>query len=212
MLRVQGLRFGYGKKPILEINKLDVKDGANLLVQGPSGSGKTSLLFLLAGLLAPGQGSIILDGTDLQKLSAHGRDAFRGRHIGFVFQQPHLMPALTVLQNILVAPFMAGVKADKAWALDLLKKVGLGEMASRYPHQLSHGQQQRVGLARALVHRPKLVLADEPTSALDDASAKAAISLLLKSAADAGAQLVVTSHDKRIEPFFKQVLKLEAQA
>jgi putative ABC transport system ATP-binding protein len=211
MLAVRNLKFGYGKQAVLNINKLSVAQGS-LLVQGASGSGKTTLLFLLAGLLTPQGGHITLNETDITALSGTAKDRFRGQNIGFVFQQPHLMPALTVLQNLLVAPYMAGTSPDRGYAIDLLQSLGLGEFAHRYPAQLSQGQQQRVGVARALVHKPKLVLADEPTSALDDDAAEAAITLLLESAEDARAQLVVTSHDSRIAPYFKQVLKLEAQA
>jgi putative ABC transport system ATP-binding protein len=214
MLAVHNLKFSYGTKnknvPVLNIDKLTAP--GHLLVQGASGSGKTTLLFTLAGLLVPQAGHIDLDGTDMTALAGAARDIFRGQHIGFVFQQPHLMPALTVLQNLLVAPFMAGEKLDRDHALDLLQRLGLGDLAHRYPAQLSQGQQQRVGLARALVHKPKLVLADEPTSALDDEAAEAAINLLLQTADDAGAQVVVTSHDSRIVPYFKQTLKLEARA
>jgi putative ABC transport system ATP-binding protein len=209
MLAVRNLQFSYGDTPVLAINKLTAQ--GHLLVQGASGSGKTTLLFVLAGLLEPQKGTISLDNTDLAALRGAGRDAYRGRNIGFVFQQPHLMPALTVLQNVLVAPFMAGESPDQEYALALLDKLGLADLAHRYPAQLSQGQQQRVGLARALVHKPKLILADEPTSALDDDAAEAAITLLLDSAEDVGAQLVVTSHDSRIAPYFKQVLKLEGQ-
>jgi putative ABC transport system ATP-binding protein len=209
MLAVRNLQFSYGDMPVLAINKLNAQ--GHLLVQGASGSGKTTLLFVLAGLLEPQSGKVTLDDTDLAALRGSARDIYRGRNIGFVFQQPHLMSALTVLQNVLVAPFMAGEQPDSDHALHLLDKLGLADLAHRYPAQLSQGQQQRVGLARALVHKPKLVLADEPTSALDDDAAEAAITLLLESADEAGAQVVVTSHDSRITPYFKQVLKLEGQ-
>lgn len=211
MLSMRNLRFGYADKPILNIDKLTVKDGEHLLVRGASGTGKTSLLFLLAGLLAPQGGSIVVEDTDLATLDRKQRDVFRGQNIGFVFQQPHLMHALTVLQNVLVAPFMAGKKPERDYAVSLLQKLGLGDLLHRYPWQLSQGQMQRVGLARALVHKPKLILADEPTSALDDEAAQASIDLLLASARSVGAQVVVTSHDSRISRHFSQTLLLEAR-
>lgn len=206
MMTIDDLRFGYGQRRILEINHFALPDGEALLVEGPSGSGKTSLLFLLAGLLAPQKGRIILNGTDMAALNGRARDRFRGRHIGFVFQQPHLMAPLSVLDNVLVAPFCGGVKADRAWAVHLLESLGLGAFLHRKPHALSQGQMQRVGVARALVHRPAVILADEPTSALDDAACAATLGLLQAHAKEAGAQLVVASHDGRIKGQFKTTL------
>jgi putative ABC transport system ATP-binding protein len=211
MLHIENLRFGYTETPILNIPKLEVPDGRHLLIQGPSGSGKSSLLSLLAGLLNPKKGRIVLNGTDIHTLPTTARDAFRGKHIGFVFQQPHLIPALTVLQNVLMAPFMAGVKTDKAHAMKLLEKLGIAKLANRYPTELSHGQQQRVGVARALVHKPDLVLADEPTSALDDKAAETTINLLLNTAKEVKAQVVVATHDARIAKKFGQTLTLKGE-
>jgi ABC-type lipoprotein export system ATPase subunit len=212
MLQIHDLQFGYGKQALLNINDYTLKDREHLLVRGNSGSGKTSLLFLLAGLLKPNKGAITLNGTDITKLFGASKDRFRGQNLGFVFQQPHLMAALTIRQNLLVVPFMAGEAIEASRVDALLKKLGLESLADRYPSQLSQGQQQRVGLARALIHRPKLVLADEPTSALDDHAAESALNLLLESAEQAGAQVVVTSHDNRIASRFKHTLKLEARA
>lgn len=211
MLHVENLQFGYGKKPLLNIPELTLPKGKNLLVQGQSGSGKSSLLFLLAGLLKPQKGNVVLNETNLTNLPKSGQDAYRGRHIGFVFQQPHLMAPLTVLQNVMVAPFMAGLPANQAHAMALLAKLGLGQLAHRKPFQLSVGQQQRVGVARALVHKPQLLLADEPTSALDDQAAEATISLLLSTAREAGAQVVVATHDARIKKHFSQTLALKGE-
>jgi ABC-type lipoprotein export system ATPase subunit len=208
MLTMDNVRFGYTAKPVVNVKTLTLPDGENLLVQGASGSGKTSLLFLLAGLLNPQQGRISLDGADLTTMDESRRDVFRGKRIGIVFQQPHLMPALTVLQNVLVAPFMADVEVNKAFAISLLDRLGLAKLADRYPSELSHGQQQRVGVARALVTKPSLVLADEPTSALDDVACEATINLLLSSAESIAAQVVVASHDARIIPHFTRTLKL----
>lgn len=208
MLTIENLRFGYGTAPIVEIDHLALPDNDNLMLLGDSGSGKTSLLMLLAGLLRPVAGRISLDGTDMAALRPAARDRFRGRHIGFVFQQPHLMAPLTVLQNLLVVPAMGGMAPDLAHARRLLGRLGIAELAERKPHQLSQGQMQRVGIARALVHRPRLVLADEPTSALDDTASEAAIGLLLEMAKEGGSQVVVATHDARIKPHFSNILAL----
>lgn len=209
MIELENLSFGYGAVPLFTLSAFKVKPGAHLLIKGPSGCGKTSLLFLLAGILKPTGGTIRLNGTDIQSLSAAARDAFRGRHIGFVFQQPHLINALNVLDNVLVAPAMGGLKADRTHALKLLERLGLAEYAHRRPHTLSHGQKQRVGIARALVHRPQWVLADEPTSALDDDACNAVTDLLLNTAKAEGAQVIAASHDHRLDSHFKQRLTLE---
>lgn len=207
---IENMSFGYTGKPLLDIPELSVPGAGNLLVRGASGSGKSSLLMLLAGLLKPKKGTIRLGDVDITAMPPVAQDAFRGRHIGFVFQQPHLMAPLTVLQNVLVAPFMAGLPVEEAHARALLDKLGIGSLAARRPAELSLGQQQRVGVARALVHRPQLVLADEPTSALDDKAAEAAINLLLQTAAGVKAQVVVASHDARIKSHFKQTFTLGA--
>jgi len=166
------------------------------------------LLFLMAGFLQPTSGTIHIADNDLTRLSAAEKDAFRGHNLGFVFQQPHLMAPLTVLQNLLVANTMAGNKADEAKAVQLLKALGIVELADRKPQQLSQGQMQRVAIARALMNTPKVVLVDEPTSALDDIAAEQVINLLLKTVKAQGAQVVVTSHDARISQHFAIKLNL----
>lgn len=212
MLTIANLQFGYGKTPVLNIPKLNLPDGQNLLIQGPSGSGKTSLLFLLAGFLKPTSGTIQLGQTNPATLTSTQKDAFRGQHIGFVFQQPHLMAPLTILQNLQVVQTMNGQKPDTPHSLALLKKLGLQHLAHRYPAQLSQGQQQRAGIARALVNQPQFILADEPTSALDDTACQAVTNLLLQTAAEQGAQVIVTSHDSRLRPHFKHTLTLQGKS
>ncbi len=212
MISIETLRFGYGKTPVVEIDHLALPDHENLMLLGDSGSGKTSLLLLLAGLLRPDAGRISLNGTDMATLAPTARDRYRGAHIGFVFQQPHLMAPLTVLQNVLMAPAMGGMTPDVGHARHLLERLGVAELADRKPHQLSQGQMQRVGIARALAHRPTLVLADEPTSALDDRASKAAIELLLDMARETGSQVVVATHDARIKPHFRTILTLRSGA
>lgn len=206
MIRVSNLRFGYAGAPTLDVPELALADREHLLVRGNSGTGKSSLLMLLAGLLLPQAGQIHVNGTDMTALRPAARDSYRGREMGFVFQQPHLMAPLSVLENVLAPAYMAGLKPDRVQALALLERLGLGKYTSRKPAELSVGQMQRVGVARALAHRPKVILADEPTSALDDSASEATIGLLLEEAAAYGAQLVVASHDARIMPHFQRVL------
>jgi len=200
MIRLEGLRFGYRlDAPVLQLDRFELAEGRDLLIAGPSGCGKTTLLHLIAGLLVPSAGRVIVDGQDLAALSPAARDRFRGRRIGIVLQQFHLLPTITAMQNLLVAQSIAGLPVDRGTATSVLNALGIDERLDAFPHQLSVGQQQRVAIARALVNRPRLVLADEPTSNLDDAAAAAVIDLLLSATQRQGATLVVATHDSRLK-------------
>ena len=200
MIRLEGLRFGYRlDAPVLQLDRFELAEGRDLLIAGPSGCGKTTLLHLIAGLLVPSAGRVIVDGQDLAALSPAARDRFRGRRIGIVLQQFHLLPTITAMQNLLVAQSIAGLPVDRGTATSVLNALGIDERLDAFPHQLSVGQQQRVAIARALVNRPRLVLADEPTSNLDDAAAAAVIDLLLGATQRQGATLVVATHDSRLK-------------
>ena len=209
MIRIQHLLFGYrGGRNVLELDAFDLSPESNALVVGPSGCGKTTLLHLIAGLLLPVRGRVEVDGQDLAQLSPAARDRFRGRHIGVVLQQFHLLPTLTALQNLLVAQTIIGLPADRRGALSMLEALGVEETGNAYPHQLSVGQQQRVAIARALVNRPRLVLADEPTSNLDDESCAAVADLLLDATGRHGASLLVATHDSRLKARIPRQLAL----
>jgi len=200
MIRLEGLRFGYRlDAPVLQLDRFELAEGRDLLIAGPSGCGKTTLLHLIAGLLVPSAGRVVVDGQDLAALSPAARDRFRGRRIGIVLQQFHLLPTITAMQNLLVAQSIAGLPVDRGTATSVLNALGIDERLDAFPHQLSVGQQQRVAIARALVNRPRLVLADEPTSNLDDAAAAAVIDLLLGATQRQGATLVVATHDSRLK-------------
>jgi putative ABC transport system ATP-binding protein len=209
MIRIDRLRFGYDGGPdVLRLPQFTLEAESNILVVGPSGCGKTTLLHLIAGLLSPSAGSIVVDGQDLASLSAHERDRFRGRHIGIVLQQFHLLPTLTALQNLVVAQSIAGLPVDREAALRMLHGLGVDERVEAYPHQLSVGQQQRVAIARALVNRPKLLLADEPTSNLDDEACASVVDLLLSATQQHAVSLVIATHDTRLKSKISQQLAL----
>ena len=209
MIRIERLRFRYNGGPdVLRLGQFVLEPQSNILVVGPSGCGKTTLLHLIAGLLLPSSGSIVVDGQDLSVLSARERDRFRGRHIGIVLQQFHLLPTLTAIQNLLVAQSIAGLPVDRMAALAMLKSLGVDERVDAYPHQLSVGQQQRVAIARALVNRPKLLLADEPTSNLDDEACASVVDLLLGATQQHAVSLVVATHDTRLKSKIARQLAL----
>ncbi len=199
-LDVDGLAHRYGATEVLRLAHWRVEVGEPWLLLGASGSGKTTLLHCLAGILTPSEGKVRVAGTDLASLSGSGLDRFRGRSIGLLPQRLHLIDCLSVLDNLLLAQYAAGLPCNAGAAGDALAALGLDDRAQRRPpYQLSFGQQQRVALARALINRPQLVLADEPTSNLDDANCQAALDLLLDQTERCGAALVIATHDQRVK-------------
>jgi len=215
VLSLKGLRQRYaasgvnsGAREVLALERFEAAAGEHWLVLGASGSGKTTFLNLVAGLLRPSEGEIEIDGQPLAKLEGAALDRWRGRSVGIVPQKLHLVSSLDVLQNLLLAPYLAGLPVDQARALGLLGKLELKEKAGEKPHQLSHGQAQRVAIARAVMNRPKLLLADEPTANLDDANCFSSLDLLQNQARDCGATLIVATHDQRARARFEKRLEL----
>jgi len=194
--------------PVIDVPAFSIADGQRIALIGSSGSGKTTLLHLIAGILAPDEGTITIDGTDIATLSEARRDMFRGDNIGYVFQTHHLLPGFTAMENVLLGMTFTGRGADKAWARHLLVEVGLGERLNYKPAKLSVGQQQRVAVARAIANRPKVVLADEPTGALDAVSAKQTLQLILRLCTEVNAALILVTHDLEIAAALPSTLKL----
>lgn len=211
MLVTENLSYTYPDNgPSFSFPDLEADPSTPTLLLGPSGSGKSTWLHLLAGILTPEQGSAILDGTDYADLSGADLDRFRGRHIGLVFQRAYFLEALSVGENLAIARRTAGLPADGRLGQTLLEQLGIGSYYRKSPRQLSVGEQQRVTIARALVTRPKLILADEPTSALDNGNAHRVSELLRQRAADLGAVLIVVTHDERLRSDFPAVVGLQA--
>jgi len=175
---------------------LTVEQGEFTAVMGPSGSGKSTLLNLIAGLDRPSSGSVIVAGTDLGSLGEGGLARFRRDRIGFVFQFFHLLPNLTALENVLIPAQLKGDSATER-ALTLLQRLGITDVANRYPARLSGGQQQRVAIARALINNPMLLLADEPTGALDTHSGDQVMELLGQLHSD-GQTILLVTHDAKL--------------
>lgn len=195
---VEGLRFGYGAESVLSIDDFRLERGQSRALIGPSGCGKTTFVHLLAGLLTSTTGSVRILGQDLAALSEAERDRFRGRHVGFVFQRFHLMPSLSVRENLRLAQRLSRSDQPAGHIDGMLERLGLSELRHRKPSALSQGQAQRVAIARALVHKPDLLIADEPTSALDDSHADEALDLLRETATELQAALLVVTHDHRV--------------
>lgn len=202
MISTKNLRFSYSKDQEFIFPDLYCEAGSTLLITGDSGKGKTTYLHLLAGLLQPKSGEIIIDKTDLVSLSEKKTDRYRGKNIGVVFQKSYFIAALTVLENLQMASWLATGKKHSKRAKKLLEQLGIENQASKLPAQLSIGQQQRVSIARALMNEPKVLLADEPTSSLDDKNAANVIELLTFLSKEYKAALLIVTHDNRIKEKF----------
>ncbi|MEM9986289.1 MAG: ATP-binding cassette domain-containing protein [Bacteroidota bacterium] len=208
MLKTTEIHFTYPHASSLSFPALEAGSGNPLLILGRSGVGKTTLLHLLAGFLRPKQGEIWIEDTNLASLSEEKLDRFRGQQIGVIFQQAHFVQSLKVGQNLMLTQYLAQRPIDKSRAQDILTSLGLVHKWQTPTHQLSLGEQQRISIARAVINRPKLLLADEPTSALDDQSTEEVISLLQQSAQEAQAALVIVTHDQRLKDRFENQIEL----
>jgi len=207
-LNVQDARKIYegagGQVAALDGVSLAVASGTFQVVRGPSGSGKTTLLLIAGGLLHPDTGSVEVDGQDLYALSPEKRARFRATNIGFVFQQFHLIPYLSVLENVLAASLAAPHAGAVDRAHELIGHFGMTHRIAHPPSELSTGERQRVALARALMNRPAVLLADEPTGNLDEENAAIVLQYLKDFAADGGAVLMVT-HGANVEGFHNTI-------
>lgn len=209
MIKTDTLRFQYSKiGPSFDFPNVQLDDGENLLILGKSGVGKTTLLHLLAGLLKPTSGSVIINQTDITTLSSRKLDQFRGREIGLVFQKNHAIQSLNLIENLEARLLFSRKQKNDEFIASLLKELDLFNQKKQNPKQLSEGQLQRLGIAMAVVHQPKLILADEPTSSLDDINCNIVIDLLKQQAQKNKANLIVITHDQRIKPHFQNAVQL----
>jgi lipoprotein-releasing system ATP-binding protein len=203
LLKLKDIVKGYGEpgshnyRPVLQGLDLEVSKGGKVAIVGPSGSGKTTLLNLIGTLDRPEEGYILFDGNDLAGYSKSELATFRNKHLGFIFQMHHLMPQLTLMENVLLPLIAKGdgiSKEQKIWAEYLIYKAGIKEQRNQKPSQLSGGECQRTAVVRALVNKPQLLLADEPTGALDEENAMAVAELLIKLSEDEGVTLISVTH------------------
>ncbi len=200
MLRTENLTFSYPRtEQTFKFPNIECQSQETLLILGDSGCGKTTFLHILAGLLKPQQGSIWIKEINIVSLKETEMDKFRGQNIGIVFQNHHFMASLTVLDNLLLTQHLAQKKPNKQTIKDLLGQMQMEYKINSYPNQLSQGEQQRVGIARALLNSPSIVLADEPTSGLDDTNCSKVIQLLQAQTQEKNIGLVIVTHDKRLQ-------------
>jgi putative ABC transport system ATP-binding protein len=204
--------FGDGETRIQVLRGIDLQilSGEMTLLVGPSGCGKTTLISIIAGLLNPTAGEVTVLGQRPDALSGHRGVCFRGRNIGFVFQQYNLLPALTAAENAALPLLISGLSRREAVAraTAILESVGMGAKARVLPSQLSGGQQQRVAIARALVHDPRLIVCDEPTAALDAHAGQIVMELFRCSAVQPGRAVIVVTHDNRVFHFGDRIIHI----
>lgn len=214
LLEVQHLKKVYssGSRSLTVLDDIDfsITKGSTTAIVGPSGSGKTTLLGLLAGLDRPTSGKIRLNGIELNRQSEDELAEIRNRLIGFVFQSFQLIPTLTALENVMVPLELRGerTKDVEARAKDLLERVGLGDRMDHYPTQLSGGEQQRVGIARGFIHKPRILFADEPTGNLDTDTSEQIEGLLFDLNRTESTTLVIVTHDLELAGRCDRILRL----
>jgi len=208
LITVANLVHRYGANAVLDLPSWQVEPGRHELILGPSGSGKSTLLAVLAGMLLPTGGTVTLKGAELTSMPGASRDRLRARTVGLVMQRLHLIPAVTVRNNLRLAQTLAGLPVDDPRIDAVLAGLGVRDKADSRPDKLSVGEAQRVAIARAVVNRPAVILADEPTSALDDTSCAAALDLLARQAEENGATLIIATHDGRVKSRFPDRLEL----
>jgi putative ABC transport system ATP-binding protein len=187
---------------------LEVAPGTSLAVTGPSGCGKSTLLALIAGLEAPSAGRVWIGEREISRLPERWRARLRRMEVGLVFQSDNLQPFLTAVENVGLQLALHGASAGYERCREVLTQLGLGAQADKLPDQLSGGERQRVAVARALIHRPRVILADEPTGALDPDSSTTVIDLLLAAQKEIGATLVVVSHDPGVAERMDRIIRL----
>lgn len=208
VLKTSELSYRYPEGEGLSFPDFNSRKGEHLLISGKSGVGKTTLLHLLGGLSSVQSGSIWVNNKEMSAMSKSERDAFRGKHIGFIFQQASFIQSLNVLENVLAAQYFGAKKVDRSFAMRLLSELGIENYAKKKTNELSGGERQRLSIARALSTSPDLVLADEPTSSLDDVNAMKVLDLMVSEAEQNGATLVVVTHDNRLKSKFENQVAL----
>lgn len=208
MLACSELSFSYDTKKTFNFPSFSCEKGETLLILGNSGTGKTTLLHLLALLLTPKGGSIKINGKELATLNAKEASQMRANHLGIIYQKPHFVSSLNVLDNLLLANYLADQKQSKEQAQKLAQNLGISELLDKKTSMLSGGEQQRVSIARALMNNPDVILADEPTSNLDDENCEKVIQLLENQSKNIGAALVIVTHDQRLKDNFKNIITL----
>lgn len=210
VLSTENLAYQYPKGSKLHFEDLRIMQQQHTLILGESGSGKSTLLNLIAGFSKPSTGKVTILQQDLYQLQESKLDKFRAQHLGFIFQEAHLLKNLTVSENIKLAQSLAGLPVQEEAIMHVLGKLQLEGLTHRKPNELSRGQVQRVAIARSLINKPALLIADEPTASLDDKNTFLVIELIKALADEQGSTLIISTHDKRLKDEFSTNYQLSA--
>lgn len=208
MLNTLDVTFSYTKESYFNFPDIKLSNSQSLLIIGKSGIGKTTLLHLLAGILSPDSGNIFINDTNITSFNNKKLDAFRGKHIGIVFQNTIAVSSLTVYENLQARLYFSGISNQKEAIENILNQLDLVSVKNQKPNTLSTGQLQRLGIALGVIHKPDIILADEPTSSLDDENCELVIDLLKSQAKKSSANLIIITHDQRIKNSFTNTIVL----
>ena len=210
MIEIRNIHKSFGNLQVLKGIDLTINKGEIVSIVGPSGAGKTTLLQIIGTLDRADEGTVIIDGTDVSKLSTKKLSDFRNKHIGFVFQFHQLLPEFTTLENIMIPAFIAGMskKEAKERGMELLQYMGLADRASHKPQELSGGEKQRVAVARALVNKPDVILADEPSGSLDTKNKEELHQLFFDLRDKFGQTFVIVTHDEHLATITDRTIKM----
>ncbi len=209
MIQIEHLKFQYkGGEHMFSFPNISLKTNEDLLILGKSGIGKTTFLHLLAGLISPSSGKVLIDEVNISALSQSRLDTFRGENIGLVFQKKHAIQSLSVFENLKARLYFSKKSFNDSKIDELLVELDLSSHKHSKINTLSEGQLQRFSIAMAVIHQPKVILADEPTSSLDDENCFNVIDLLKKQAKQNNANLLVITHDSRVKDHFKNTVEL----
>lgn len=208
MIITRNLEFAYNAKNAFSFPDIACEQGSHWLITGPSGCGKSTLLHLLAGLIRPTKGQIIIADKEISSFKPSAIDKTRGKDIGIIFQKPHFIPALTVAENLKIVRYLNYLPESEKQIDALLRQLNIDDKYDSSTSDLSQGELQRLSMARALINRPKLILADEPTSSLDDCHCAEALDLLKQQAQSSNSTLVIVTHDQRVKSEFSNIIQL----
>jgi putative ABC transport system ATP-binding protein len=214
MLKLQDVKKSYaepggGRLAILDVPRLELQSGEQVVLRGPSGCGKTTLLHVIAGISRADSGQVEISGVNISQLPEAARDRFRARHIGYVFQTFNLLPGFTALENVLLGMTFTGQKINVERAKQLLDRVGLSHRLSHQPAMLSVGEQQRVAVARAMANKPRLLLADEPTANVDRGHQQQIVDLIRETCQAEDVSLLLVTHTPEVADQFERKEDLE---
>lgn len=211
MISLQDVAFRYHQAgEAFHFSNWTVEQGEHCLILGSSGSGKTTLLHILAGILRPQSGKVMVGKKNIAELKDSALDQYRGQNIGLVFQKPHLISSLSLQENLFLAQYLAGLKQDKERVREVMETLAIYHRKDALVTTLSQGEAQRASIARAVLNKPLVILADEPTSSLDDENCHRVIRILQAQASRHQATLVIATHDQRVKDEIKKHLTVQA--